>query len=293
LGELLRGPLADVRASKRLLIVAEGKLAQVPFAAIQAADREGAAPSVLAETWQISMLPSGQAGLQWRQRALDGRPVARGAGRSGVQRRRRASTGRAHGAASLSQICTPGFLTAEAEAILALKPSRSDLKAVDFDANVETARRALGAYRYVHFSTHAEADAAHPELSGKVISLVDRAGKERDGILELPAILEMPVRARLVVLSACDTVTGREIPMEGILGLTQAFLYAGAQQVISSAWPVDDFVAHQFMARFYEALLVRGMPPAAAVRSAQLSMMRTKAFAEPAKWAAFAAYGFP
>ncbi len=61
--------------------------------------------------------------------------------------------------------------------------------------------------------------------------------------------------------------------------------------MISSAWAVDDFVARQFMTRFYEALLVRGMPPAAAVRSAQLSMMRTRAFGAPAEWAGFALYG--
>ena len=110
-------------------------------------------------------------------------------------------------------------------------------------------------------------------------------------MLRLSAILENTVRAHLVVLSACDTGAGREIRAEGIQSLAQAFIFAGARQVISSPWPVEDFVSRQFMQRFYEALLVHGLPPEAALRAAQLSMMRTRAFRDPMKWAVFSLYG--
>jgi CHAT domain-containing protein len=275
------------------MIVAEGKVAQVPFAAVEVQER-GAPPQLLVEAWEISMLPSAQAAVVLRRRtpereiAKEGLAVLADPVFSISDERVGAAITQPQASSRYPRL---PFSREEAEAILALKPSQANFKALDFAANVETAKQVLGAYRYVHFSTHAEADAAHPELSALVLSLVDAKGKEQDGMLRLSAILESPVRTQLVVLSACDTAAGREIRAEGIQGLTQAFIFAGARQVISSPWPVGDFVSRQFMPRFYDALLVKGLPPEAALRAAQLSMMRTRAFRDPSKWAVFSLYG--
>jgi len=293
MGQSLRAPVSGFRGRKRLMIVAEGKVAQVPFAAVEVQE-PGAPPRLLVEAWQISMLPSAQAAVTLRRQPPE----------SGIAEKGLAvladpvfSTSDERLGTAATQPERPpryerlAFSREEADAILAVKPSRADFKAFDSDANVETAKRVLGAYRYVHFSTHAQADAAHPELSAVVLSLVDAKGKQQDGMLRLSTILETPVRAHLVVLSACEGAAGREIRAEGMQSLTQAFILAGARQVISSPWPVDDFVSRQFMPRFYEALLVQGLPPEAALRAAQLSMIRTRAFGDPAKWAVFSLYG--
>ena len=79
--------------------------------------------------------------------------------------------------------------------------------------------------------------------------------------------------------------------MEGIFGLTQAFMYSGAQRVVSSLWPVDEFSTRLLMTQFYEGMLLRGLKPAAALRAAQRSMAQKKASAAPVVWAAFAIYG--
>jgi CHAT domain-containing protein len=82
----------------------------------------------------------------------------------------------------------------------------------------------------------------------------------------------MRLRANLVVLSACDTARGREAAGEGMLGLTHAFHYAGAPQVMASLWPVSDQATAQLMRSFYERIAL-GETPDAALRSAQLEML--------------------
>jgi len=301
LGELLKRPLADHPGKNKLLIVAEGKLSLVPFAAIQVPGRQPGLFRYLIELWEPSMLPSAQAGLQLQRRVLERLAPNRGIAiladpvYSADDERMLHRTLPAHergGVQRLARYPRLAFTRQEADAILSLKPSKSNLRALDFAANVRTAKKELGAYRFVHLSTHAYVDAQHPESSGLVLSMVDRNGKEQDGILRLAAILNMPLRADLVVLSACETGAGHEIKTEGIFGLTQAFVYAGAQQVVSSVWPVDEFGTREIMTRFYGALLLRGLKPAAAMRAAQLSMKQTKAWASPAIWAAFLVYGY-
>jgi CHAT domain-containing protein len=289
LGELLKRPLADHPGKTRLFIVAEGKLLQVPFAAIQLSPSR-----YLVDSWEPSLWPSAQAGFQFARRALErhspGREFAILADPVfSLDDERVPNHPRVYSAPRYPRLA---FTRQEAEAILALRPSPSNLKALDFAASVATAERELGAYRLVHFSSHAYVDAEHPESSGVVLSLVDSNGREQEGILRLAAIVNMQLRADLVVLSACQTATGRDVRTEGILGLTQGFVYGGAQQVVSSLWSVDEFAARQLMLRFYQGLLVRGLKPPAAMRAAQLSMKHTKAWASPARWAAFVVYGY-
>jgi CHAT domain-containing protein len=299
LGELLKEPLEDHSGKSRLLVVAEGKLLLTPFAAIQVANRRGVF-HYLIDSWETSMLPSAQAGIQLLRRGRERTAPSRGIAvladpvfRADDERVavRPAAAREAPGPAATGGYARLPFTRLEANAILSLKPSKSDLSALDFAANVRTAKSELGAYRIVHFSTHAYIDAQHPESSGLELSMVDRNGKEEDGMLRLPAIIATPLHADLVVLSGCETAAGREVRTEGILGLTQGFVYAGAQQVVSSLWPVEEFGTRELMTRFYSALILRGLKPAAAMRAAQLSMRGTKAWAPPAAWASFLVYG--
>jgi CHAT domain-containing protein/Tfp pilus assembly protein PilF len=181
----------------------------------------------------------------------------------------------------------------EAEAILALVPERERMQAMDFEASRATALRPeLGEYRIVHFATHGMLNNIHPELSGIVLSLVDREGQRQDGFLRLQDIYNMKLQAELVALSACQTGLGKEIKGEGLIGLTRGFMYAGAPRIVASLWKVDDRATGELMKRFYQGLLgPKALRPAAALRQAQLSIWKEKQWREPYYWAAFVLQG--
>jgi len=151
--------------------------------------------------------------------------------------------------------------------------------------------RDLRRYRILHFATHGSLDSLHPELSGIVLSLVDKDGTPVDGFLRLHEIYNLDLDAALVVLSACRTALGKEVHGEGLIGLTRGFMYAGAARVVSSVWNVDDRASAQLMARFYEAMVAKKLAPASALRDAQLSMLREPRWANPHYWAAFGLHG--
>src|SRR5262249_59490636 len=113
------------------------------------------------------------------------------------------------------------FSRAEAEAILSVTPKAVSLMALDFNASRATATSdELSQYRIVHFATHGLLNKAHPELSGVVLSLVDRQGEPQDGFLQLYDVYNLDLPAELVVLSACQTGLGKAICGEGRVGLT-------------------------------------------------------------------------
>jgi CHAT domain-containing protein len=184
------------------------------------------------------------------------------------------------------------FSRIEAEEIARLAPAKGTLKALDFDASRETVLTTdLGQYRIVHFATHSLLDNQRADLSGVVLSLVDRSGRRQNGFLRLYDIYNLRLESDLVVLSACRTALGDDIKGEGLIGLTRGFLYAGAPRVVATFWDVDDRATADLMKRFYGGMLARGERPAAALRAAQLSMWRTKGWEAPYYWAAFTFQG--
>jgi len=178
----------------------------------------------------------------------------------------------------------------EANAILSLAYPGKGMKALDFAANRKTAlSNNLSHYRFVHFATHGQLDNERPELSGLVLSLVDRKGKRQEGFLDLEDVYNLKLPVDLVVLSACETGLGKQINGEGIVGLTRGFMYAGASRVVASIWAVNDVATADLMGLFYRGMLKQGLPPAKALRLAQLKML--KQWPEPYYWAAFQIQG--
>jgi CHAT domain-containing protein len=117
----------------------------------------------------------------------------------------------------------------EAIAVMSVTPPGKGMLALDFAANRRVATRAaLARYRIVHFATHGIMDNHHPELSGLVLSLVDKKGKAQDGFLKLQDIYNLKLPVELVVLSGCQTGLGEQINGEGLIGLTRGFMDAGA-----------------------------------------------------------------
>jgi CHAT domain-containing protein len=184
------------------------------------------------------------------------------------------------------------FSREEANAIMAAAPAGAGMRATDFRASRATATSAeLGQYRIVHFATHGLLNSEHPELSGLVLSLVDKQGKPQEGFLRLHDIYNLNLPVDLVVLSACNTGLGKEVRGEGLVGIVRGFMYAGAARVVASLWKVDDEATAELMKRFYQQMLQGGKTPAAALRAAQVEMWQHRRWHSPYYWAAFVLQG--
>jgi CHAT domain-containing protein len=184
------------------------------------------------------------------------------------------------------------FSREEAVAIASLLPADRALTALDFTASRETVTELdLSRYRIVHFATHGLLNTRHPELSGLVLSLIDERGQPQDGFLRLHEVYSLKLDADLVVLSGCETALGKEMRGEGLIGLTRGFMYAGSQRVVASLWRVDDRATAELMKRFYQGMLKQRLTPAAALRAAQISLLKERRWSAPHYWAAFTIQG--
>jgi len=180
----------------------------------------------------------------------------------------------------------------EAQALAGLVDEDARYLALGFDASRETVVSGrLADYRILHFATHAVMDEQHPELSGLVLSLYGPDGQRRDGYLRLHELYALHLPAELVVLSACQTGLGRNYRGEGLVGLARGFMYAGSPRVVVSLWNVDDDDTAELMGYFYAAMLQERQPPARALRTAQLAMIEAHQDAEPSRWAGFVLLG--
>jgi CHAT domain-containing protein len=140
----------------------------------------------------------------------------------------------------------------EAETLASLVPRDQIFLAVGFDASrAKATSPELAQYRNVHFATHGVLDSRRPELSKLVLSLYDEKGKAEDGFLRLNDVYGLHLNADLVVLSACQTALGKEIRGEGLVGLTRGFMDAGAARVLASLWSVEDRATAELMGGFY------------------------------------------
>ncbi|MBZ5523016.1 MAG: CHAT domain-containing protein [Acidobacteriia bacterium] len=340
LSRMVLGPVAAQMQmkNKRLLIVADGALHYIPFAALPEPGATEAQP--MAVNHEIISLPSASVLALLRQeygsRKLAAKAVAvladpvfdaQDARVIGHSSARMVSLSPTRGSKSKSfspifpdedLLATPlsdrmlvrsaadiglkrggrlllprlPYTRQEATAIYNATPAGQGMKAVDFKASRATAiSPELADYRIVHFATHGLLDSQHPELSGLVFSLVDRSGKPQEGFLTLQDIYNLNLPAELVVLSGCETGLGKEISGEGLIGLTRGFMYAGARRVVASLWKVSDEATAQLMAEFYRAMEKDGLPPAAALRAAQVKMSKQKRWRSPYYWAAFQIQG--
>jgi CHAT domain-containing protein len=168
-------------------------------------------------------------------------------------------------------------------------PKGQTKEQLNFEANRANAMsQELSRYRTIHFATHGIVDFEHPELSGIVLSLVDKQGQPQDGHLRLHDIYNLNLPADLVVLSACQTGIGKQIKGEGLIALTRGFMYAGAQRVVASLWKVDDAATAELMAEFYKQMFTQKLKPAAALRAAQQTLSHRR---QPYFWAGFVLQG--
>ena len=306
LAALVLDPITDQIAGKRLVVAADGALQYVPFGVLPLATESGRQPLIQSNevvgVASMSVLAVQRARdfgeAPDRTLAVFADPVFGESDPRLAQEPNRVAELhvsqsdlmlRSSVSQGLARLAATGN---EASAIAALVPDDERLVATGFDASREEVGTIdLGRYRYIHFATHGLIDSRYPALSALALSQFDEQGRPQSGFLRLHDIYEMHLNADLVVLSACDTALGREIHGEGLVGLVQGFMYAGARRLIASAWQVSDRATAELMKRFYGHVIEDGMPPAAALRQAQLAIARDPRWRDPYFWGAFTLLG--
>lgn len=179
-------------------------------------------------------------------------------------------------------------------------------------------KREAGLYSILHIATHGVLDDANPMYSyvllvGSATRAVDSNGARtaseatgEDGRLEAWELMNLDLKARLVVLSACETARGRVSSGEGLIGLSWALFVAGSTATVVSQWKVESASTTELMLGFHRHLLAddthpsassaarhqsRGMSKAEALRQASLSLLHSNSYSHPFYWAGFVLIG--
>jgi CHAT domain-containing protein len=250
--DLLIAPLKACLHAPQLLIVPYGALHLAPVHALW----DGA--YYLLEGYEIHYAPSASVEVLRRQRAQTATPTSLAA----------------------FALREPSIPQAEVEVRAAAQHFASAQLFVDDAAQLEQVRAAAASSDVLHFATHGFFRPDNPFFS---------ALKLADGWIDVRAIYRLPLRARLVVLSACESGAVRVQGADEAVGLVRGFLGAGAQALVVSLWNVHDASAAQLMTDFYTGLMQHQMAPSAALRSAQRRAIH--AARHPYFWAPYVAIG--
>ena len=325
-------PAAGLIGDKRLLIVADGALNYIPFealvkttdgadyaslsyliksneviyapsASVVAAIRQGSSPTVREGSGK-SVLVVADPVFSAHDPRLKGNTAIQGTGEArglGLGLESAVSDVTGAGSAGILPASSSGGLQlarlsgtrTEADEIAKLARTGGSQADVwtDLNASEDNVRnRELTNYRVIHIATHGLLDTERPQFTGVVLSLV--GNKTTDGFLRTDEIFNLRMGAPLVMLSACETGLGKEKRGEGVIGLTRAFMYAGAPTVGVSLWSVADKSTADLMTDFYKRLLAPDpRSPSSALREAQMAMISGKKYSAPFYWAPFVIVG--
>ncbi|HSV33281.1 MAG TPA: CHAT domain-containing protein [Pyrinomonadaceae bacterium] len=313
-------PAASSISDKRLLVVADGALNYIPFEALvkSSAGADYTSLDYLVKTNEVVYTPSASV-IGALQQQSGRNPAREGAGRNillvadpvfnlsdprlkgtapsseairglGLESAVKDITGQQSSGVQLARLSGTRTEAEEIAKIARTGGNQTDTW-LDLRASEDDLRsRDISNYRIVHVATHGLLDAERPQFTGVVLSLV--GNQTNDGFLRTDEIFNLKLGSPLVMLSACDTGLGKEKRGEGVMGLTRAFMYAGAPTVGVSLWSVADKSTAELMTDFYRRLLASSpQPPAAALRDAQLAMIAGRKYSAPFYWAPFILVG--
>jgi tetratricopeptide (TPR) repeat protein len=286
----LLGNLLNGISAKRLLVLPDGPLQGLPFAALPMPHGQAremlidrfvvtAAPSLA-----LAMRPQVARRLQQPQVAVISDPVYTPDDRRLTVAAREQVTYRGGEAADAGFARLP-YSAVEGRAVARAFAGTEVIELTGFNATVPRVI-ALPSQNLavLHFATHAVARKDAPEQSALFLTEFAADGTPLPADrLTADDITRSGLRADVVVLSGCATGDGRELRGEGVLGLTYGFLANGSRTVIGSLWPVEDALTARFMEEFYAAYRVSGRA-ADALREAQL---RTRGTAASSVWSSF------
>ena len=321
-------PAASLIGEKRVLIVADGALNYVPFEALvktSGAAADYASLDYLIKSNEIVYAPSASVIAAIRQQQTGATNVRDGSilvvadpifsaddARLKALRMAHMPIGDTRGLGLALESAVEDFTgSASAPAASGIRLARLPGTRVEAEAIAASARTGgakadvwmdLGAseekihasnvsnYRIVHIATHGLLNVERPQFTGVVLSLV--GNNSADGFLRTDEIFNLKMAPSLVMLSACETGLGKEKRGEGVMGLTRAFMYAGAPTVGVSLWSVADKSTAELMTDFYKRFLAAGSPSrSGALRESQLAMISGKKYSAPFYWAPFVLVG--
>ena len=150
----------------------------------------------------------------------------------------------------------------------------------------------IAKYRYIHLATHGFVNSEKPELSGVQLSYLQ--GDNQEGVLYSNDVYGLKLNCDLLVLSACETGLGKIMKGEGIVGLSRAFIYAGSKNLLVSLWKVSDISTSQMMMEFYRQLLSKEkneLNYAELLQKAKQMLILGKDYSRPYYWAPFILIG--
>lgn len=318
----LVGPAEElVRQKKHIIVAADGPLHYLPFETLIVSQSQNQSKRAarltdvdyLVKKYQVSYIPSAsvlvaqQNGREPRKPQAElsliafGDPIYRGGNSQDQEIQGNKITNLALRGQNFDRLEFSGDEVRRIARIFGVSTDSQHINLRD-RATVDRVRSTdLSRYRVLHFAAHAILGDQVKRLSqpALVLSQPER-GRIEDGLLQFSDILELKLNADLVVLSACETGLGRLREGEGIVGLTRAFLYAGASSTVVSLWKVQDQSTSFFMERFYQNLK-QGLNKAEALRQAKLDVIRSsvnlkatgmrQALASPFYWAPFILVG--
>jgi CHAT domain-containing protein/Tfp pilus assembly protein PilF len=267
-----------------LIVAPDGALARIPFEALLAREAPEGKPVArgawLVERFAVSYAASASALAARLSRAgsTSGPIVALGA----------AHFGNAPPPGHVAPLDSLPHTADEVSALAAASGGAIVTLTGDFATRTRLlALPALHEASLIHIATHGEANEAEPEHSG--LWLAEENGIP--GFLRLGDILGIPLDASLVTLSACETGYGRLERGEGVIGLSRAFLAAGARSVVVSLWKVNDRSTALLMQQFYGPLLQKRAPAAVALAAAKRALLANPETRSPFYWAPFVLVG--
>ena len=300
---LIKPAEGQLRGVRKLYIVPDGALWNVPFQALHQGDR-----GYLLEQYAVSYAPSLSVLREMKRRSTTIRSANRQVPGSDRAHKDTGPTLLAMGNPALSAETVTKVRSARRDEPLSPLPDaekevntlgrlygRGSRVLIGQQAREATMKAEAGNYKVLHFATHAILDDRDPLYSHIVLS---RAGKDmdEDGLLEAWELMKLDLNAELAVLSACQTASGRIAAGEGIIGMSWALFVAGTPAAIVSQWKVDSARSSELMIEFHRNLLrkqgagKKSLTKSEALRQAALKVYRGS-YNHPTYWAGFILIG--
>ena len=270
--ETIVSPIQDLLLEKEVIFVPEGPLCLAPFAAFMDSDSK-----YLCESFRIRVIPS-LTSLKLIADCPDDYHINSGAlivGDPWIEK------------VTFERTKWPQLPFARKEAQMIGRILHTTPLIGEHATKNEVLKR-LSSVALVHIAAHGRMETGEILLAPNP-SPVSGTPIEEDFLLTMKDILNVHMRARLVVLSCCHSARG-EIKAEGVVGIARAFLGAGARSVLVSLWAIDDEATMEFMKRFYQHLM-KGESASAALNQAMKSMRESDEFSAADYWAPFVLIG--
>lgn len=295
LSRVLTGPLAGISLPKRLILVPDGALNFLPFAALRIPGRKeylGIEHDLLqspsATYLTVGAAPRPPQEFPFYVLAVTDPVFSVYDSRVSAEARKR------FGRLAAPDLVRLPFDT-DIKTIAQLVPASRRRVFSGFDANPEKLRAThLADFGILYFSTHATIDDQIPDLSRIALSMLDRDGRPIDGFLHPHDLWDFHLQGSTIVLSACDTARGKLLIGEGLMGVSSSLFHARAAQLVLSLTELDGLASAQFFSETYKHVFARRpVPMERALTLARRAFAASNARRDPYYWASIVLVGRP